>query len=272
MIARSSCHVPAFVNTFVIAINISESVNPIINRSASSPYLPRGTMASNPWASPAQQQGYQFANVAQSNNPFAADDSQAQPYYPPSSSSSAPQYAPFQHQQPTGRPFVPSSAFGQHLSAQLTGWVPSQSQPSPVPSPGQPGQPGLGQPAPNTPSLADLDPFAAISQGWTPQTNNNSSSSSNSANTPAASSGVSVQRGEHPRAYIRSHKNELEAWDTTTWKQAANTYADLRAAWEERKRLVLASLDSPAAGPQDRERYSSVRGFFSFNLLFVRMC
>jgi hypothetical protein len=233
-------------------------------------------MSSNPWSGPSQPT-YQCASIAQSNNPFAAEQQQPQqqqqqPGFPhfqqpqPTGQGflSPSQYAPpFQSPQPTGpgRPFVPSTAFGQHLSAQITGaWSQNQQPPQAPPS---------AQPAAPPPSaVSEFDPFAAISQGWQQQQQSNpSSSSSPNASRQQQSVQPPVQRGEHPRAFIQSHKNELQAWDPVSWKQAANTYADLKATWEERKRLVLLSLDSPNAGPQDKERYSGVQFVFSVSQL-----
>ena len=39
----------------------------------------------------------------------------------------------------------------------------------------------------------------------------------------------------HPREFIRTHKQELEIWDLVSWKQALNSFNDLRNAWESHK-------------------------------------
>jgi hypothetical protein len=43
---------------------------------------------------------------------------------------------------------------------------------------------------------------------------------------------------QHPRAFVQSHKPELEAWDPTTWKQIQNSFEALKTAWELRKRTA----------------------------------
>jgi hypothetical protein len=38
----------------------------------------------------------------------------------------------------------------------------------------------------------------------------------------------------HPREYIRSHKLEIEAWDSYAWKQLLNAFDALKNAWDGR--------------------------------------
>ena len=47
---------------------------------------------------------------------------------------------------------------------------------------------------------------------------------------------------QHPRAFIHSHKAELEAWDGPTWQQAQSAFEALKAAWESRKRTAEAQV------------------------------
>ncbi|KII89969.1 hypothetical protein PLICRDRAFT_40152 [Plicaturopsis crispa FD-325 SS-3] len=49
---------------------------------------------------------------------------------------------------------------------------------------------------------------------------------------------VASPNQSHPREFIRTHKSELEAWDSYTWKQLLNSFEALQSAWEGRKREV----------------------------------
>jgi hypothetical protein len=49
----------------------------------------------------------------------------------------------------------------------------------------------------------------------------------------------------HPRDYIRSHKSDLESWDSYTWKQLLNSFDALRDAWQSRQK----ELESRMSGP-----------------------
>lgn len=52
---------------------------------------------------------------------------------------------------------------------------------------------------------------------------------------PSGSAGFSSAGDPHPREYIRSHKQEIEAWDAYAWKQLLNTFEALKRAWETRR-------------------------------------
>lgn len=56
----------------------------------------------------------------------------------------------------------------------------------------------------------------------------------------------------HPREYIRSHKQEIEAWDSYVWKQLLNTFEALKRAWETRRR----ELKEKVNGLQNQLRYA----------------
>ena len=57
-----------------------------------------------------------------------------------------------------------------------------------------------------------------------------------------SSSSATYNGNPHPRDFIRTHKAELETWDTYAWKQALGTFDALRDAWEARKREVEARV------------------------------
>ncbi|OSD06591.1 hypothetical protein PYCCODRAFT_1464498 [Trametes coccinea BRFM310] len=135
-------------------------------------------------------------------------------------------------------PFQPSSAFGQQLSGQLNGAyggaVPQQQpQFSGYPTSQQYGQgyqqgyPGQQQQQPSQ-YLAEFDPYAQ-SQG------------SQASAPPPVGPGGQYNR-QHPRQFVQSHKAELESWDSYTWKQAQNSFEQLKSAWEARKQELEARL------------------------------
>ncbi|CDO78177.1 hypothetical protein BN946_scf184797.g3 [Trametes cinnabarina] len=139
--------------------------------------------------------------------------------------------------------FQPSSAFGQQLAGQINGAYGSpmpQQQPqysgyptSPQYGQGyQQGYPGQQQqPQPQPPQyLAEFDPYAQ----------NQNQGSQGGAPNPAAPGG---QYGrQHPRQFVQSHKAELESWDSYTWKQAQNSFEELKSAWEAHKQELEARL------------------------------
>jgi len=46
----------------------------------------------------------------------------------------------------------------------------------------------------------------------------------------------------HPREYIRTHKAEIESWDTYAWKQLLGTFDTLKDAWEKRKKEIEGNI------------------------------
>lgn len=95
--------------------------------------------------------------------------------------------------------------------------------------------------------VAQFDPYAAIGQGWAqaqptqvqPSTQVSPGSSAQQSSLVAASSpptSTSTSGRTHPREYIRTHKAELETWDTYSWKQLLNSFDALKDAWDYRKK------------------------------------
>ncbi|KAH9972791.1 hypothetical protein BGW80DRAFT_1445740 [Lactifluus volemus] len=78
--------------------------------------------------------------------------------------------------------------------------------------------------------ISQFDPYANLGQQLSPT----------GTSTSLTTGGVSSppQGLQHPRAFIQSHKVELEAWDPTTWKQIQNSLDALKTAWEGRKRAA----------------------------------
>lgn len=132
--------------------------------------------------------------------------------------------------QPTGRPFQPSSSFGQQLSGQLNAagygaQAPAQQQqpqytgyPTSQPQYGQ--SYGYGQQQQQqqyqqpiqqqqtATYLAEFDPFTQQQQQQRSQPPQQSGAPSSSQ-----------YKSPHPREYVQQHKGELEAWDSYAWKQ-----------------------------------------------------
>lgn len=102
------------------------------------------------------------------------------------------------------------------------------------------------QQQPNTyNAVADLDPYSSLSNA--PYSNTQSqfqSQPSQFQSQPQQSQPQSQsQYGEHPRAFVQKFKTELEQWDTVAWKQVMLRIADLRSAWEVRKRDLNGALE-----------------------------
>ncbi|KAH7930143.1 hypothetical protein BV22DRAFT_1028644 [Leucogyrophana mollusca] len=205
---------------------------PDISGSLSSPppQLHQQSSYNNGYQQQQQQPQYQGALGPQyaGQNQYASTSYNAQ--YPTS-----PQYGQFAPQL-TGRSFQPSSSFGQQLVFQVDSSQPQyQQQYNTGYQPGyqntfqqqypQAGYQGYGQQPQqqNASYLSEFDPYAQQSpQSQTPSHNRTASAGGGSANM-------------HPRDYIRSHKAELEAWDSYAWKQMLNACDVLKAAWGTRK-------------------------------------
>ncbi|OJT11448.1 hypothetical protein TRAPUB_12000 [Trametes pubescens] len=140
--------------------------------------------------------------------------------------------------------FQPSSSFGQqlvgHVNGAYGGGAPQQQQQQPQysgyptsPQYGQGYQQGYPSQQQQQPQqqqyMAEFDPY-----------------SQNQGGTPGAGAGGQYpgqpQQRQHPREFVQSHKSELEVWDSYTWKQAQNTFDNLKAAWEVRKTELEARL------------------------------
>jgi hypothetical protein len=94
--------------------------------------------------------------------------------------------------------------------------------------------------------LAQFDPYANLGQ-LSPPSSGTSSIQGAFGNGAMASSTQAQQQQQqqqqppgvqHPRAFIQSHKAELEAWDPPTWKQVQGSFDALKTAWETRKRAA----------------------------------
>ena len=165
--------------------------------------------------------------------------------------------------QPTYKqPFQPSSAFGQQLVGQVNGsgygYLQGQAQGGPKPE-------SLSAPQHqirNNPGyIAQFDPYASIGQGWDGQNQQgqgqsqsqsqllsvsptrSSFSSPISTSTPTSTStnptsSNPTSSNPHPRDYLRSHKAELESWDTYAWKQLFNCFDALKDAWVSQSQLL----------------------------------
>ncbi|TBU33295.1 hypothetical protein BD311DRAFT_774417 [Dichomitus squalens] len=151
---------------------------------------------------------------------------------------------PPMQQQPSGMPFQPSSSFGQQLQAHVNGAYGQQPQQQPQYSGYaqsqsygqgyQQGYPGQQQQQPQQ-YLAEFDPYAQQSQGQNPALTPGGGAP------PPSASGF---RRQHPREYVQQHKAELETWDSYSWKQAQNTFDELKQAWETRKDELEARLQA----------------------------
>src|ERR1700722_2712372 len=130
-------------------------------------------------------------------------------------------------QLPTQSQFQPSSSFGQQLTHQINGsgygYLHGQNA--------APAGPGDNFRTPQQQVISQFDPYGAIGQGW----DGRNQSQSLQPNPSNPSSTTSSTSNPHPRDYIRTHKAELEIWDTYSWKQLFSTFESLKGAWETRK-------------------------------------
>ena len=76
----------------------------------------------------------------------------------------------------------------------------------------------------------------------------------------AASFGGASWNDDHPRAFVRDHKNELESWRPEAWKQFRESVENLRKAWIGRKELVLKAMQGYGTqwDPVDAKRVQDV--------------
>jgi len=71
----------------------------------------------------------------------------------------------------------------------------------------------------------------------------------NYASNPATSPSTQTARAEdHPRAWIRSHRQELESWDPVSWKQALARFDELQSHWERRRQEVQVRVEAAQRG------------------------
>ena len=162
--------------------------------------------------------------------------------------------------------FQPNSSFGQNLQAAVNGssygYLQGQQQPQAQQNGYNPTQQQLQT---NPGYIAQFDPYAPISQGWadattyptqslsSPTKNNNFGyGNSNHIIMPSGAAGFSPSGDPHPREYIRSHKQEIEAWDSNAWRQLLNAFESLKKAWETRRM----ELRERVAGLQAQLQYA----------------
>jgi len=188
---------------------------------------------------------------------------QQQPQYQPQLQQ--PSYSPASYQSPS--PLGGAQYAGQANSLATTGYPQSQMQAQYTGYPTQqaatygyqqqqPQQPtGYGYPQQQQQQqqqlLAQFDPYVNLGQQLHPQTTTTSASIPSIANSGGGGGGggaASAQQQQpppgvqHPRAFIRSHKAGLEAWDQTTWKQVQSCFDALKTAWETRKHTAEAQV------------------------------
>ncbi|KAK1226566.1 hypothetical protein PQX77_010449 [Marasmius sp. AFHP31] len=175
--------------------------------------------------------------------------------------------------QPTG--FQPSSSFGQQLTSQLHGssygYLNGQQQQQQQQSTYNPAQQQLSSPS----YIAQLDPYSSIGQGWdgSQQSSQMQMQSPTTGMQSPTGTGSGFQgqgqgttsrsaNGEfHPREYIRTHKSEIESWDSYAWKQLLNAFDALKDAWEARKK----ELEGKASQMQMQVQYSG-GGYYAAQL------
>ncbi|KAF9267775.1 hypothetical protein L218DRAFT_1073867 [Marasmius fiardii PR-910] len=169
--------------------------------------------------------------------------------------------------QPTG--FQPTSNFGQQLTSQIHGssygYLQGQQQQHTPQSTYNPAQQQLTSPS----YVAQLDPYASIGQGWegssqsmiqSPQSPVGQSTGSGFQTTTSTTS-RSASGEVHPREYLRTHKVEIESWDSYAWKQLLNGFDALKEGWQSRKK----ELESKASQTQMQVQYSG-GGYYAAQL------
>lgn len=139
--------------------------------------------------------------------------------------------------------FQPTSSFGQQLGAHISGssygylnGQPQQQQQQQQPQSGYYPAPQQ-QLQPNQAYLSQFDPYGSLAQGWdgSIQSQPQQSSGGHISTPLAGGGGLSPYGDPHPRDYIRTHKAEIESWDSYAWKQFLNVFEALKKAWESRK-------------------------------------
>ncbi|KAJ6576397.1 hypothetical protein DFH09DRAFT_1149210 [Mycena vulgaris] len=196
------------------------------------------------WLQPGAQSPMGMPN--QQQPPFQ----QQQQFQPQMSPQYNPGYTPQQGFAAPQSPsqFQPTSSFGQQLAGQVNGSSYGYLQ----------GQNTAAQPAAYNPVQQQLqnnpgyipqfDPYSSIGQGWdgqmsAQQPQQPQMQSPNPGQAPTSPGGgapfganPAAPSQLHPREYIRTHKQEVESWDTYAWKQLLGTFDTLKDAWEKRKK------------------------------------
>jgi len=180
-------------------------------------------------------------------NPMSSQSFQGQQAYPAQSFNgnySQQQQLPFTQQQqnpyisaqPTGGAFRASSSFGQQLEAHYG------------PGPLQATNTGIGARAQtSTPlyqNVADLDPYASLAQlPWAQPTPQAQQQQTPASPTSSSFGGAPSFHEDHPRSFVRAHKQELEKWDAQIWKQFLNSVTKLKDAWTLRQSVVIKATE-----------------------------
>lgn len=92
-------------------------------------------------------------------------------------------------------------------------------------------------------AVADLDPYSGLGSAPFSTTQSQLSQSQPQPQSQPQYSASGSQHGDHPRTFVQKWKTELEQWDTAAWKQVMVRIADLRSAWEVRKRDLNGALE-----------------------------
>ncbi|CAE6465394.1 unnamed protein product [Rhizoctonia solani] len=183
-----------------------------------------------------QQQQYGQPNLGYNPSGFMQQAPQPQPSYMQSQPSFG--YGMGQGM-PQSTPYSPA----QQYPSQQSQFSPVQYQPqysmSPVGSTPT-GFPYQTQQPNNYNTVADLDPYSSLSNTSFANTQSQPQSQTQYS---ASGSQLQTQHGDHPRAFVQKFKTELEQWDTVAWKQVMLRIADLRSAWEVRKRDLNSALE-----------------------------
>ncbi|KAF8656190.1 hypothetical protein AX16_002628 [Volvariella volvacea WC 439] len=205
--------------------------------------------------------GYPSQLQQQQTNAYAQQSSFGQQSQPPFMINQQQGYSSSPSQ-----PFQPSSSFGQqlvaastttHISGSSYGYL--QGQPTGLPSSQPTGYNPVQQQLQSSGYIAQFDPYASIGQGWDgttqqpqqqfqqlqpqPQQHLIQQQASNQFLIPIGTTTtgaiITTSRGPngelHPREFIKTHKSEIESWDTYAWRQFLNSFDSLKTAWENRK-------------------------------------
>ena len=162
-------------------------------------------------------------------------------------------------QQQIGISFQPSSSFGQQLAANMSGssYGYLQGDGQPQENGYSPAQQQLQSPG----YIAQFDPYASTGQGWEGQNQPQNQVQSHPATGgySTSASATSPSGDPHPRDYIRSHKLEIEAWDSYAWKQLLSTFDALKNSWDGRTK----ELEMKVAQLQQQVAYGGGGYYFS---------
>ena len=236
------------------------------NHNSSSPFAswPSGSSTTG-GIFPQQQQSNQYPQ-SPLQHPYGSQLGYSPGYFSPPTQT-FPSSPPFQMQN-YDNPFGQQQKFATaapHVSGSSYSYLSSAQQ-----QPNTPYGPAQQQLQTNQGYLAQFDPYGAIGQGWeggaASNNNNNSitpsvstgstlSTASTSSSFSGSSFGVGPKGDSHPRDYIRTHKSQMEAWDSYTWKQFLNSIEALKLAWEERKSEFLVRAKGVIAQGQSGMAY-----------------